>query len=286
MPVAKKPAKATGIRRKVLSWKLPAAWVPIVVACLLTTATKDLGCVEVFAGVKAIARGCADQGLKCATVELNDGQDITTKYGLRMTIHYLCRCRKNALAWFGVPCSSWIFCGRSNAGRYTWWPKGNERLAYCRQHNELAEISSHLARLAFFLGLLVVIEQPLTSTLFDYTPMQRAVWEIGCTRVAVELNGFGASSLKPLQLFGNAPWLGALAGLSKALRRTAPKPTERLTTTRQRSDGSKSVTGRTGAMKDSSAYPDRFGSEVGRLHAKVLQQPEPRGRLFSLMDDL
>ena len=286
MAGTKKRQKASpGLRRRVLSWNLPPAWVPIVVACLLSATTKDLGCVEIFSGAGAVARGCAAYGMKPATIELSDGQDITTPSGLRLTIEYLCRCKPQALVWLGVPCSSWIFCGRSNAGRYTWWIRGNEKLAYTRKHNEIADISASLAWLACCLGLVVVLEQPLTSELFSYPPMQRAIWDIGASRVQVWLDAFGATSQKPLQLWGNAPWLGSLEKLSRALHRNA-QPTERLTTQTTRDDGTKSVTGRTGAMKDSSAYPDPFGVEVGRLHAQLLQPAVgPRRRIFSLMDD-
>ena len=127
--------------------------------------------MEIFSGARAVARGCFAHGLNAATIELNDGQDITTPHGLRLTIQYLCRCKRQALVWLGVPCSSWIFCGRSNAGRYTWWTQGNAELAYTRKHNEIADISASLAKLAFFLGLVVVLEQPLKSALFDYPPM-------------------------------------------------------------------------------------------------------------------
>ena len=116
MPV-KKQGKRPALRKQVASWGLPPLWVPIVVGCLCATAAKDLHGVEIFAGAKAVANGFHDAGLHCATIELNDGEDITTTAGLKLTISYICRCKEKALVWLGTPCSSWIFVGRSNAER-------------------------------------------------------------------------------------------------------------------------------------------------------------------------
>ena len=199
MPV-KKRSKAPGVREKVLSWGLPAAWVTIVVAALLCTG-------------------------------------------------------------------------------------GNESLPYTQLHNQLAEITVHLARLAFFLGLCVVIEQPLSSALFEWWPMAKAMLEIGASRGQVWLDGFGASSMKPLQLWGNAPWLAALQRRSKEAHKFA-QPTEQLSISTTNALGRKSVTGKRRAMKESSAYPLEFGEEVGYLHARTMPVDKAPamapGRLFGL----
>ena len=285
MAVKRARAKAPGIRRQVAGWGLPPAWVPIVVACLLATPVKDLAAVEFFAGEKSVAIGCAAHGLAAATIELLDGQDITTPRGQRQCIRYLCRARRGGLCWLGVPCSSWIFCGMPNAGRYAWCVAGDPNSPYAQKHNELARISIDLARLAFFLGLYVVIEQPMTSTLFGFQPMAAAVFEMGLSRVGVWLDGFGAASQKPLQLFGNAPWLPNLHSLSARLHKTAALPQQKLATTTVKENGKISVTGNRLAMEESSAYPKRFGFHVGRLHAELLLGPPAPAPVFSLMLD-
>ena len=279
------------VQRKVDSWSLPQRWVPFVVECLLTAPIKDLSGVEVFAGEKAVALGL---GLPCATLELLDGQDITKLSGQRLAISYLCRCRPHSLTWLGTPCSSWVFLGRSNAGRYTWWPAGDKTKAYTRAHNNLADISIDLAWLAFCLGLHVVIEQPMSSSLFSYEPMMALVSKTCMQRVAVQLGGFGAASLKPLQLFGTVPWLPQLAQASKQRQKSA-KPGEKLTYTRIDNLGRASVTGKKAALKESSAYPPEFGRVVGELHRKLLTSEggacegdacKGKKRLFNIKDDV
>ena len=86
------------LKQKVASWGLPARWLPIVLACLAASSDKDLSGVELFAGEKIIAAGLARQGLSCKTIELEDGQDLTTESGLKLAISYLCRCQQNGLA--------------------------------------------------------------------------------------------------------------------------------------------------------------------------------------------
>ena len=84
MPV-KQQGKRPALRKQVASWGLPPLWVSIVVGCLCATAAKDLYGVEIFAGAKAVANGFHDAGLLCATIELNDGDDITITACLKLT---------------------------------------------------------------------------------------------------------------------------------------------------------------------------------------------------------
>ena len=280
------------LQRKVTSWNLREDWTPIVVECMLAAQSKGLYGLEIFAGEKAVANGLGRVGLKCATLELLDGQDVTKPSGQRFAINCLCRCHPCSLVWLGTPCSSWIFVGRSNAGRYTWLPSGDETRAYTRAHNNLADISIDLAWLAFCLGLHVVIEQPLSSILFNYAPMQALIGNTNLQRATVQLGGFGAASRKPLQLWGTVPWLSQLAHASTQRQKSA-KPGEKLSVTRTDNLGRQVVTGKKAALKESSAYPPEFGRVVGQLHRKLLESAcegdackGKKRRLFDIKDDV
>ena len=290
------------LQRKVASWNLREDWTPIVVECMLAAQSKGLYGLEIFAGEKAVANGLGRVGLKCATLELLDGQDVTKPSGQRFAIDCLCRCHPCSLVWLGTPCSSWIFIGRSNAGRYTWLPAGDETRAYTRAHNNLADISIDLAWLAFCLGLHVVIEQPLSSILFDYAPMQALIGNTNLQRASVRLGGFGAASQKPLQLWGTVPWLLQLAQDSKQRQKSTKaggtpmcQRGAKLGTVKINSFGRKIVHGNKSALKESSAYPPEFGRVVGELHRKIIpidsdacQGDACKGkkRLFSIKDGL
>ena len=302
MPKKAARLQKLNVQRKVESWNLREDWTPIVVEFLLAGRGKELYGLEIFAGEKAVANGLRRVGLVCETLELLDGQDVTKPSGQQFAISCLCRCHPLSLVWLGTPCSSWIFIGRSNAGRYTWLPAGDETRAYTRAHNNLADISIDLAWLAFCLGLHVVIEQPLSSILFDYAPMQAFISKTSMQRVTVQLGGFGAASMKPLQLWGTVPWLPQLAQASKQRQKSAKRGDaklrqgcEKLTYVKTDGLGRANVHGNKTALKESSAYPPEFGRIVGELHRKIIpidsdacQGDACKGkkRLFSITDGL
>jgi len=303
--------KKMDLQRKVASWNLREDWTPIVVECLLAAQGKDLYGLEIFAGEKAVANGLGRVGLVCATLELLDGQDVAKPSGQRFAIRCLCRCHPCSLVWLGTPCSSWVFLGRSNAGRYTWFPAGDQNKEYTRTHNLLADISIDLSWLAFCLGLHVVIEQPLSSILFQYEPMKALLSKTQMQRTVVQLGNFGAASMKTLQLFGTVPWLAELRQ-ENMRRQHAHRHCDNPTGARKRASqeshleqkltyettdrlGRVRVTGKKLALKESSAYPPEFGRVVGELHRKTIpissdacqgHACKGKKRLFSIKDHL
>ena len=60
------------IRKRVLSWELPTAWVALVVAALYASPARDLDGLEVFAGAKHLTAGCRSHGLLFETIELEE----------------------------------------------------------------------------------------------------------------------------------------------------------------------------------------------------------------------
>ena len=138
------------IRRQVLSWQLPTAWVTLVVAALHVSTARDLDGLEVFAGAKHLTAGCRSHGLLFETIEVEDGadQDVLTPAGLAKTISFLCRVKTRGLLWLGIPCSSWVFVGRANAQRYCFHPEGNTNNEYTSRHNQLAEEWEAIANLS------------------------------------------------------------------------------------------------------------------------------------------
>ena len=141
----------------------------------------------------------------------------------------------------------------------------------------------NLAWLAHCLGVFFVIEQPLTSALFAWWPMQRTLFRCGCNRVSITLDSFGAPSQKSLVLHGTAPWLEDVRDASKSLR-----PQNR--GNRQRRVQHKTIklgiriTGNAKTLKQSGQYPPRFGDLIGQLQSNIHTQNKARKRLFSIRD--
>jgi len=175
----------------------------------------------------------------------------------------------------------------------------------------LADISIDLSWLAFCLGLHVVIEQPLSSILFQYEPMKALLSKTQMQRTVVQLGNFGAASMKTLQLFGTVPWLAELRQ-ENMRRQHAHRHCDNPTGARKRASqeshleqkltyettdrlGRVRVTGKKLALKESSAYPPEFGRVVGELHRKTIpissdacqgHACKGKKRLFSIKDHL
>lgn len=193
--------------------------------------------------------------------------DVTQQPGLEHTIGLVCRCKANALIWLVVPCSSWVFVGRSNAGRYAWYPAGDNGRAYTQQHNHIAFVAANLALLAFHLGLLYVIEQPGTSVLFDWLPLLRILARTKARRGVGHMIGFGGTSMKTLRFRGTVPWLESLECLSKSMRRHAAPASTALVEVRTLQSGRASITGKRKELKDSGAYTRAFAEAVATRQA-------------------
>ena len=222
----------------------------------------------------------------------NDGldQDVLTDVGLERLLLLLARCRRGALIWLAIPCSSWVWIGWANSGRSGRWPTGNDSLQYTALHNNIAEVSAHIESWATTLGLQFVIEQPLTSVLFDYWPVRRVFARHHEKRISLSLQSFGAQSQKMLELWGTTLWLHDLQQYAQWLRNYIPPAAETLCLKSVSTvNGRPCITGKKQKLKDSSAYPHAFGVAVAHRHKKHMQQihgghaDEP---FFSLLDNL
>ena len=142
--------------------------------------------------------------------------------------------------------------------------------------------------MAIALKLFVVVENPLNSLLFHYWAMGHVFSLMDAKRISLRLSTFGADSTKPLELWGNAPWLGDLKAKGKA----APKVLKRLAKSKARADGGKSVTGCKVTMTNSAAYTKQFGDAVADLQQTVLKPNASAKRkdrsddfIFDIMDE-
>ena len=219
------------------------------------------------------------------TIEVEDGadQDVLTPAGLAKTISFLCRVKTRGLLWLGIPCSSWVFVGRSNAQRYFFHPEGNTNNEYTSRHNQIAEVGMNLAWLAYCLGVFFVIEQPEQSVLFSWWPMQLTLFRCGCNRVSITLDSFGAPSQKSLVLHGTAPWLEDVQDASRSLRPQNRGKRQTLVHRKTIKLGIR-ITGKVKSLKKSEEYPPRFGDLIGQLQSKIHTQNKVRKRLFSIKD--
>lgn len=167
----------------------------------------------------------------------------------------------NGLCFMGPPCNSWVIASQSYYKRSSRRPRGDIRNPDVLKFNAIADFVANLVDLCVFLGVYFVIEQPLSSLLFAYPSIARALAEAGAHRVVVWLGKFGADTPKPLALWGTAPWLTELAYIDSTLPQLAQG-------TLCDTDSSGGFTGRRDGMAESALYPARFCRLVARLQSE------------------
>ncbi|MCP4242470.1 MAG: hypothetical protein GY772_18095, partial [bacterium] len=60
-------------------------------------------------------------------------------------------------------------------------------------------------------GVVFIVEQPVSSCMFDYPPFARLIARHGLQRVALHMGAFGLEAVKETVLVGNAPYAPRLA---------------------------------------------------------------------------
>lgn len=207
---------------------------------------------------------------QCASYDiLQDGtaQDVLHPLGLRHYLHILAYTSKYGLHWFAPPCCSWVFLTRVKSCRSRSAPQGATSDPWVVTHNAIATWVANAIFTAAATDIYFVIENPRGSLIFEFEPLKTALAQLGAKSVTVNLGDWGAPSLKPITLFGTAPWLQQLLVLSERRKSaeawsssSAPKRQKLATNINGR------VTGNRDRLVASAAYPPEFCHEVAKLH--------------------
>ena len=224
---------------------------------------EPLKCADIFSGTGNMAAAFGAFGMLSSTFEKQndpEGQDVTTDKGMGILLYMIARVEPGGIVWLGPPCSSWVWLSRSTTKRSASKVEGDTTVPSVAEANAIANIVADIMRVCHALGVFYVVEQPRTSLLFDYSPMRSALDETTALHVALNLGQAGATSQKPLTLWGTAPWLRSLAG---TIRRRPMLSTTRPLTDRRGG----TVNGRKAALSASASYPRTFCCIVARLHA-------------------
>ena len=132
---------------------------------------RDLGCVELWSGVGAVAQAAQEAGEAAATFDkVNcESQDITTIAGFKAAVNLVLRLREGGLLWMGPECSSFTFApvsvtARSQQNNYN----GDVTKEFVARGNLMANIAALLFCLGIARGAEVALENPAGSYMFSY----------------------------------------------------------------------------------------------------------------------
>lgn len=232
----------------------------------LACGCRQLDCLSVFDQSLVLTDALQAQGLSAMAFDISSDQenDITTSVGFQKVLSYLSCVRRKGLCWLAPPCSHWTWVASSQHKRSRRVPEGlswaDPKTHY---NNELASRVSTLIWLCHHWDILVVVEQPISSVMFEYLPMKLALHGglSPCHRVVVNLCSFGAASRKPLQLVGTAAWLHQLPIIASARR------VHRGLSQLASCDEGGAVTGLKDSMALSAFYPKDFATQVAMQQA-------------------
>ena len=230
--------------------------------------------VEWFCGNGALSTACSQLGLSVSWYDwtLNSVKmNLLTNSGMASAILLALSIVVGGTAWFGVPCSTFVFMSRGHTQRSRRVATGNVKRKDVRQANLIVKRVSLLIKILAMRKVYWIIEQPLNSLLWHMPAIKRAkrdyhVNTLKWQRRFLWMGHYGHSLLKPTELVGVFPGLDA----AWPTQRPARRDTSSAYSQRRDKQGRKRVAGKAG-LKATEHYPVAFCDATARLIKKQLR---------------
>jgi len=220
---------------------------------------RDLDVVELWSGVGSVAK--AAFGLKVAVFDKNRlpgeteaTEDILTHVGFLLALSLVMRLRAGGLLTMAPVCSSWIFlCKKQTQRTASNGYVGNLDSKSVRDGNTMADVAALFYTVARARDVCAVIENPPSSTMFQYAPIRDATSDsdsVTCPRCVYSREPFGKRFGKQFKFVATAPWICALASQCRCPGRLHQKTVkERIV------NGVRKVWGDPKLLAESGSYP-------------------------------
>ena len=171
----------------------------------------------------------------------------------------------------GAPCKSWIALTRSFTRRSLLLAEGPDpescspkRRRYLEQHNCIARICALIMQMAPALEIYPVLEQPKTSLVFHFGPVESVLRTLHVSRIALNLSAFQGSAVKPLILQGCGKFLYTLRQVFQIRKRALSntRPLAERGPLQSFSGSTRLFSGNKLWLRESAAYTRSFGVAV------------------------
>lgn len=216
---------------------------------------RDLDCLELFCGQKAITLAQQKCGLKALGFDKvhSAREDFCTPAGFDAALKLMMRLRAGGCLWAAPECKTWIWLSRPQTKRSKHNVGGDISKSYVLNANRMVILLSLLFSVAYCRGIQLFMEQPSSTVLHHFEPMSTVIKHCMPHKVLTFLGKFGAESAKPILVWSSAEEV-------QKLKRKRPANMEKLTTR----DGDR-VTGIHSKLQSSQAYPTAFGEAVAEV---------------------
>eukprot|EP00438_Fugacium_kawagutii_P031810 Skav203281 [mRNA] locus=scaffold324:220509:221465:+ [translate_table: standard] len=262
--------------------KMQVFGITLAMALSMQPAVRDLACVELWAGVQAIASAAKEADMEAVAMDINrlpgitdhagiHSENILTKDGWKNALFTVLRLRPGGLLWMAPVCSSFVFMNSSNCQRTKKKPAGNTAYGPVKDGNQMALMAAFLYALAMLIGAKPVVEQPAGSMMFRLKPLEKVIEAFKaksttCVRCAYTPDEeYGNRFLKRYKFLGES-WV-------KCLHTKCSCP-DKKHATMVKVDKAGGVTGNLKALKESQSYPKALGRFVVQTFLeKAMENP-------------
>ena len=235
------------------------------------TSPRNLECVEIFAGVGAVASAAWELNLRAATYDKSRipgsteaTEDITTQQGFRTAVSLVMRLVPTGLLWLAPVCASWGYMNRSRCKRRkSNGYEGDLSYAPVVEGNAMVKITVFLILLAACRGIRAAMENPVNSAMFRYHLVTKVETALAMTsaiayRCTYESAAYGRRYLKGYRMLAIGTWIRGVAAQCRCPQGIhLPLVTKNIGP-----DGKVRITGIKKRLTESGAYPLALGRKI------------------------
>ena len=191
--------------------------------------------------------------------------DCLSPIGLGLWGDALTATHPGAVTWFGTKCSPYLnicFANHKRSARNEYF--GDQSISWVVKSNEVQATTALLYFLSTLLNNNPMLEQPAESAMPKMYPMCTVLKFTGAIKTSVSLKKFGATSLKPLQIWHiDEAYTQIPSEEGQVL--LPPEMMEPLANYYVDKNGKKRYNGKKRRMEQSEFYPAAFCAKVARI---------------------
>jgi hypothetical protein len=253
---------------------VPLRFCQLILEILLSETFKngehDLDYVDYFSGQRSNGHGLNSFGYTGISYDYIDSpvmHNILTADGFLVAVMYALCVVPGGVTAFAPVCSSWLWVARNATKRSTLDPLGDIRFQGVRDANKMVSRVVLLLELLTIMGVVWILEQPVSSLLSMHPRFQAFLLKWGgAYRHNVKMCWYGGAFTKPTWLYSFCDWWGEIRDHSPFCN---PNHTaEQQLTETVYVDGKRRVTGKPNDMKSSQAYPVNFGRALAYVYSR------------------
>lgn len=167
---------------------------------------------EEFCGEGQLTAGVRLFGLKAdrRDVKRNRNFNVLTAVGFIAALQGIRTLQRGCIWWAAPPCATFVWLSRGSTGRTSTRPQGKREYRCIRIANRIIRRVCYLIEYCRAKQVHFVLENPRSTLLWRYRPLEEALERHGAFHVSVPLGAFGAPTQKRVTLYTTCDWIAAL----------------------------------------------------------------------------